>query len=154
VDLSHVCWLLVSGSELDSICEASLFSFGAAAELSQHISTAGTEASGTSNMKFQMNGGLILGTMDGANIEIAEESGKENMFVFGVDAHDVPRLRQVWAPGAIRTTQGCLHPLEQLSLVAGSKDVSDTVSQNLWAVCHCEPSENLTTPNLCINRVK
>jgi starch phosphorylase len=65
-----------------------------AAELSQHISTAGTEASGTSNMKFQMNGCLIIGTMDGANIEIAEESGRENMFVFGVDADDIGRLRK------------------------------------------------------------
>ena len=65
-----------------------------AAELSQHISTAGTEASGTSNMKFQMNGCLIIGTMDGANIEIAEESGKGNMFVFGVDEDVVPALRQ------------------------------------------------------------
>jgi len=65
-----------------------------ASELSQHISTAGTEASGTSNMKFQMNGCLIIGTMDGANVEIAEESGKENMFVFGVDAEEVPQLRK------------------------------------------------------------
>jgi starch phosphorylase len=45
-------------------------------------------------MKFQMNGCLIIGTMDGANIEIAEESGKENMFVFGVDAAEVPQLRK------------------------------------------------------------
>jgi len=64
-----------------------------ATELSQHISTAGTEASGTSNMKFAMNGSLIIGTMDGANVEIAEEAGKSNLFVFGVDAEDVPRLR-------------------------------------------------------------
>eukprot|EP00951_Prasinocladus_malaysianus_P032199 scaffold312400_cov48-Prasinocladus_malaysianus.AAC.1 len=64
------------------------------AELSQHISTAGTEASGTSNMKFQMNGSLIIGTMDGANIEIAEESGPENMFIFGVLEEEVPKLRQ------------------------------------------------------------
>jgi len=62
-------------------------------ELSQHISTAGTEASGTSNMKFCMNGCLIIGTMDGANIEIGQEIGFDNMFIFGAETPDVEQLR-------------------------------------------------------------
>jgi starch phosphorylase len=68
-----------------------------ASELSQHISTAGTEASGTSNMKFVMNGGVIIGTMDGANVEIYEEVGDENIFIFGARVDAIDELRRKMA---------------------------------------------------------
>lgn len=65
------------------------------------FSTAGMEASGTSNMKFAMNGCILIGTLDGANVEIRQEVGEDNFFLFGAQAHEIAGLRKERAEGKV-----------------------------------------------------
>jgi len=93
-----------------------------AADLSEQISTAGKEASGTGNMKFSMNGALTIGTLDGANIEIREEVGAENFFLFGLSAPEVYALK----------TKG-YRPMDYYEADQGLRDVIDLIRNGFFS---------------------
>ncbi len=93
-----------------------------ASDLSEQISTAGFEASGTGNMKFALNGAITIGTMDGANIEIREEVGKENIFIFGLLADEVVKLKE----------QG-FNPAEYYQKNKNLRRVIDMISSNYFS---------------------
>src|SRR5262249_43569692 len=94
-----------------------------AADLSEQISTAGKEASGTGNMKFAMNGALTMGTLDGANIEIREEVGAENIFIFGLTAAEVEEMRR----------NGSYRPRDYYDQNADIKRVMDSFRSNIFS---------------------
>lgn len=103
-----------------------------AAEISEQISTAGKEASGTGNMKFMINGAVTLGTMDGANVEIHERVGDENIFIFGLLAEEVDKLRANY------------NPTEYYSKDMRIKQIIDQLRVGIGGVCFSELADNLT----------
>jgi starch phosphorylase len=117
-----------------------------AADLSEQISTAGKEASGTGNMKFMMNGALTIGTLDGANVEIREEVGAENFFLFGLQVEEVNALLargyRPWEQAESNPElKGVLHLLGSGHFAHGDAEVFRPLVDSLW---HWDPYLVLT----------
>jgi starch phosphorylase len=106
-----------------------------AAELSEQISTAGKEASGTGNMKFMMNGAITMGTLDGANVEIREAVGEENFFLFGLTVNEINERRGRYDPQAIieadEDLKRVMHLIESGHFNLFEKGVFDPVAQSI-----------------------
>ncbi len=106
-----------------------------AADLSEQISTAGYEASGTGNMKFSLNGALTIGTLDGANVEIREEVGAENFFLFGLNADQVHELKSHYQPRDYYSQNPVLHEVLDFiamgALAGGDTDLFRPLVENL-----------------------
>ena len=109
----------------------------AGTDLSEQISTAGKEASGTGNMKFMMNGALTIGTLDGANIEIREEAGEDNFFLFGLTAEEVEATRGHYNPGAIIAADNdfsrVMHLLESGHFNLFEQGIFDPIIQSIYS---------------------
>ena len=103
-----------------------------ACDLSEQISTAGTEASGTGNMKFALNGALTIGTLDGANIEIMEEVGEDNIFIFGLTAAEVDQARR-----------GGYNPREYYDSIPELKQVLDMIGSGYFSPRDCNRYRSL-----------
>ena len=99
----------------------------AATDVSEQISTAGTEASGTGNMKLMLNGAVTLGTYDGANIEIVKEAGEENNYIFGARVEDIEKIKETYNPKEIynsdKRIKRCLDALTDGTLSDGGTGI-------------------------------
>ena len=115
-----------------------------ASEVSQQISTAGKEASGTGNMKFMMNGALTIGTLDGANVEMHETLGDENIFLFGLTAEEVAGLRASYDPYLLYSRDPVLRrAVDQLKVGFRDGKQYEDLYQRLLHGADCPPDQYL-----------